>query len=83
MYHKYSNFQYLAIFVDDNIKFNININNIYRKSYVISNIIFRCLITNNSYYLIKVYITYIHQLLEYGSSLWNTGNDFIGLNKRM
>ena len=46
---KYSNFRYLGIVFDDNIKFNIHINNICNKAYLISNIIFRCFTTNNSY----------------------------------
>ena len=62
-------------------KFNIHINNICSKAYVISNIIFRCFTTNNSYYLVKAYTTYIRPLLEYGSSIWNPGNDFSGLKK--
>ena len=43
---KYSKFRDLGIVFDDNIKFNININNICSKAYVISNIIFRCFISN-------------------------------------
>ena len=78
---KYSNFRDLSIVFDDNIKFNIHINNICSKAYVISNIICRCFITNNSYYLVKAYTNYIWPLLEYGSSIWNPGKDFIGLNK--
>ena len=48
---------------------------------MISNIIFRCFTTNNSYYLVEAYTTYIRPLLEYGSSIWKSGNDYIGLNK--
>ena len=76
---KYSNFRDLGIVFDDNIKFNIHINNIYSKAYVISNIIFRYFITHNSYYLFKAYTTY--KLIEYGSSIWNPGKEFIGLDK--
>ena len=75
---KYSNF---SIVFDDNIKFNIHINNICSKAYVISNIIFRCFITNNSYYPVKAYTTCIRTLHEHGSYVWNPGKDFIGLNK--
>ena len=78
---KYSNFRDLGIVFDDNIKFNIHINNICSKAYVISNIIVRCFTTNNSYYLVKAYSTYIRPLLDYVSSIWNPGKDFIGLNK--
>ena len=78
---KYSNFRDLGIIFDYNIKFNIHINNICSKAYVTSNIIFRCFTTNNSYFLVKAYTTYIRPLLEYGSSIWNPGKDFIGLNK--
>ena len=79
----YSNFRDLGIVFDDNIKFNIHINNICRKAYVISNINCRCFITHNSYYLVKAYTTYIRPLvlLEYGSSIWNPGKYSIGLNK--
>ena len=66
---KYSNFRDLGIVFDDNIKFNIHINNICSKDYVISNIICRCFISNNSYYLVKACTTYIRPLLEYGSSI--------------
>ena len=52
---KYSNFRDLCIVFDDNIKFNIHINNICSKAYVISNIMVRCFITNNSCYLVKAY----------------------------
>ena len=48
---------------------------------MISNIICRCFITNNSYYLVTSYTTYIRPLIEYGSSIWNPGKYFIGLNK--
>ena len=48
---------------------------------MISNIICKCFITNNSYYLVKAYTTYIRPLLKYGSSIWNQGKDCIGLNK--
>ena len=48
---------------------------------MISNLICRCFITNNNYYLVKAYTTYIRPLLEYGYSIWNPGKDFIGLNK--
>ena len=78
---KYSNFRDHGIVFDDNIKFNIHINNIFRKAYVISNIISRCFISNNSYCLVKDNTTYIRPLLEYGSSIWNRGKDFIGRNK--
>ena len=78
---KYSNFRDLGIVFENNIKFNIHINNICSKAYVISNIIFRCFITNNSCYLVKAYTTYIRPLLEYGYSIWNTSTDFIRLNK--
>ena len=78
---KYSNYLHLGIVFDDNIKFNIHINNIYRKSYVISNIICRCFIITNSYYLVKAYTIYIRPLLEYGSSIWNPRKYFICLYK--
>ena len=48
---------------------------------MISNIIFSCFTTNNSYYLVKAYTTYIRPLLEYGYSIWKPGKDVIGLNK--
>ena len=48
---------------------------------MISNIIVRYFITNNLYYQVKAYTTYIQPLLEYGSSIWNPGKDCIGLNK--
>ena len=81
MIPKYSNFRDLGIVFDDNIKFNIHINNICSKDDMISNIIFRYFITNNLYYQVKAYTTYIQPLLEYGSSIWNPGKDCIGLNK--
>ena len=64
---KYSNFRKLGIVFDNNIKFNIHINNICSKACVISNIICRCFITNNSYILVKAYTIYILPLLEYCS----------------
>ena len=67
---KYSNFRDLGIVFDDNIKFNIHINNICSKAYVISNIICRCFISNNLYYLVTAYTTYIPPLLKYGSILF-------------
>ena len=78
---KYSNFRDLGIVCDDNIKLNIHINNISGKAYIIMNIICRCFISNNSYYLVKVYTTYIRSLIEYGSSIRNPSKDCISLNK--
>ena len=69
----YINFRDLCIIFDYNIKCNIHINNICSKDFVISN--------NNSYHLVKYYTTYIRQLIKDGSSIWITGNDFIGINK--
>ena len=75
---KYSNFRDHGIVFYDNIKLNIIINNICSKAYVISNIIFKFFITNNSHYT-----TYIRPLLEYDSSIGNPGKYYIGLNKRI
>ena len=60
MIPKYTNFRDLGIVFDNNIKFNIHINNICSKAYLISNINSRCFITNKSYYLVKCYTIYIY-----------------------
>ena len=74
-----TSFRDLGIVFENNMKFNIHINNICNKAYIISNILFRCFITSNPYYITKAYTTYVRPLLEYGSSIWNPGSIFIGL----
>ena len=66
-----SSFKYMGITFSDNISFNIHINNICNKDYLIINRLFRCFITNNYIYLLKSYISYVRPLVESDSSVWN------------
>ena len=68
----------LGITFSDNMSFNIHINNICNKSYLIINILFRFLITNNYIYLIKAYISYVCPLFESDSDpLYITNSNHI------
>ena len=49
-------FKDVGITFSDNINFNIHINNICNKAYLIIDILFRYFITNNYIYLLKEYI---------------------------
>ena len=54
------------------MSFNIHINNICNKAYLIINSLFRCFITNNYIYLLKAYISYVRPLVESDYSVWNS-----------
>ena len=64
-----SSFKDVGITFSDNMSFNIHINNICNKSYLIINRLFRCFITNNYIYLLKAYISYVRPLVESDSSV--------------
>ena len=50
----HTSFNYLGITFNDNMSFNIHINTLYTKMHLIINRLFRCCITNDYIYLLKV-----------------------------
>ena len=74
-------FKDLGITFCDNLSFNIHINSICSKAYIIINSIFRCYITNDYVFLLQAYISYVHPILEYNSYIWNPRTHYIGILK--
>ena len=58
-----SSFKDVGITFSDNMSFNIHINNICNKAYLIINRLFRCFITNNYIYLLIAYLSYVRRIL--------------------
>ena len=61
----------LGIIIDQNLQFDEHINEISRKAYSRSNLIFRSFATKNRKLLIKAYTTYVRPILEYNSPIWS------------
>ena len=76
-------FKDLGITFYDNLSFNILINSICSKEYILINIICRCLITNDYVFILQAYISYVRPILEYNSSIWNPHTNYIGNAKAL
>ena len=57
-------FKDVGITFSENMCFNIHINNICNKTYLIINRLFRCFITNNYMYIPKAYISYVKDVCK-------------------
>ena len=73
----------LGITFCDNLSFNIHINSICSKAYILINRICRCFITNDYVFLLQAYISYVRPILEYNSSIWNPHTNYIGNAKAL
>ena len=71
-------FKDLGITFCDNLSFNIHINSICSKAYILINIICRCFINNDYVFLLQAYISYVRRILNYNSSIWNHHTNYIG-----
>ena len=61
----------LGVIVDDKCIFKQHISTICRKAYITINVIVRCFLTANIDALIKAHKSFVRQVLEYSSMVWN------------
>lgn len=63
----------LGVLIDTTLKFHQHISNIVTKAGGLSCSILRATINRDSSFMIPLYISHIRPIVEYASSLWNTG----------
>ena len=73
-----SEFKDLGLTFESSFKFTLHIENICSKARYLCNTIFRCFSSNNYLAILSAYISYIRPILEYNSSIWNPGSNYIG-----
>ena len=68
-----TSFRDLGILVDSTMKFHLHINEVFRKASGVANCIIRGTICRSPDFMIRVFISHIRPIIDFGSVVWNTG----------
>ena len=69
----------LGVIMDNQLKFDVHVNNIVLRAHKIANLIHKCFVSKDPPTLIKAFLVYVRPVLEYASCVWSSQS--VGLIK--
>jgi len=71
----------LGVIMDNQLKFDVHVNNIVLRAHKIANLIHKCFVSKDQPTLMKAYLVYVRPVLEYASCVWSPQS--VGLIKKI
>jgi len=71
----------LGVIMDNQLKFDLHVNNIVLRAHKIANLIHKCFVSKDPPTIMKAFLVYVRPILEYASCVWSPQS--VGLVKEI